>query len=200
MGPRTSPNPKGVPWDNSQRAFRGILHGEPVFSQAELATFSLQARCQNRCRANTAHPQRAFCGILSQRACFQAELGGNLFPAGALPEANRDETPERFLSRSIGFMVQGLETNPATYTLRGTPEGFLSRSTHGVSGEGRRGSLVAVSFYDKHSVGPSTRPICTTCFFEMTNMIQVCRNLHRAGVFIVNARPHQTAVERTRHI
>ena len=36
--------------------------------------------------------------------------------------------------------------------------------------------LIAASIYDKHSVGPSIRPIYTRCYSTMTNMIQVCRN------------------------
>ena len=38
--------------------------------------------------------------------------------------------------------------------------------------------LIAASSYDKCSVGPSIRPICTRCCFTMTNMIQVCGNFH----------------------
>ena len=33
---------------------------------------------------------------------------------------------------------------------------------------------IAASFYEKYSVGPSMRPICTRCCFAMTNMIHMC--------------------------
>ena len=39
-----------------------------------------------------------------------------------------------------------------------------------------RADLIAASVYDKYSVGPSIRPVCTKCCFTMTNMIQVCSN------------------------
>ena len=38
--------------------------------------------------------------------------------------------------------------------------------------------LIAASIYDKHSVGPSIRLICTRCCFRMTNVIQMCSNFH----------------------
>ena len=38
------------------------------------------------------------------------------------------------------------------------------------------GDPIALSIYDKNSVGPSIRPICTRCCFTMTDMIQVCSN------------------------
>ena len=68
-------------------------------------------------------------------------------------------------------------------------------SRFGVSGSEIRGSglgirdLIAVSFCDEYSIGPSTRRICTRCGFTMTNMIQVCSSLHSARVFIINVRP-----------
>ena len=34
-----------------------------------------------------------------------------------------------------------------------------------------------VRIYDKYSVGPSVRPICTSCCFKMTYMMQACCNL-----------------------
>ena len=45
------------------------------------------------------------------------------------------------------------------------------------------GNLIAASIYDKYSVGPSIRPICTRCCFTITNMIQVCSNFHWSRVF-----------------
>jgi hypothetical protein len=36
--------------------------------------------------------------------------------------------------------------------------------------------LIPASIYDKYSVYPSIRPICTRCCCTMTNMIQVCSN------------------------
>ena len=48
--------------------------------------------------------------------------------------------------------------------------------------------LIAASMYNKYSVGPSIRQICTRCSFTMTNMIQSCSNFHRARVFIINTR------------
>ena len=38
--------------------------------------------------------------------------------------------------------------------------------------------LIAAIIYDKYSVHPSIRPICTKCCFPMTNMNQVCSNFH----------------------
>ena len=38
--------------------------------------------------------------------------------------------------------------------------------------------LISECIYDKCSVGPSIRPICTRCCFAMTNMIRVCSNFH----------------------
>jgi len=55
------------------------------------------------------------------------------------------------------------------------------------------GDLIAASIYDNYSVGPSIRPICTRCCFTKTNMIRVCRNVHWAGVCIMNIRPDETA-------
>ena len=37
---------------------------------------------------------------------------------------------------------------------------------------------IAVSIYDKYSVGPSIRPLCTRCGFTMTNASQVCSSFH----------------------
>ena len=36
--------------------------------------------------------------------------------------------------------------------------------------------LIAARIYDKFSVDPSIRPMCTRDCFTMTNMIQVCNN------------------------
>ena len=49
------------------------------------------------------------------------------------------------------------------------------------------------SIYDKYSVGPSSRPICTKCCFTMTNIIQVCSNFHRTRVSIINTLPDEIA-------
>ena len=38
--------------------------------------------------------------------------------------------------------------------------------------------LIAESIYNKYSVGPSIKSICTTCCFTMTNMNQARSNLH----------------------
>ena len=38
--------------------------------------------------------------------------------------------------------------------------------------------LIAASIYDKYSVGPSIRRICTRSYFTMTKRIQVCSNFH----------------------
>ena len=35
-------------------------------------------------------------------------------------------------------------------------------------------SVALASFYEKYSVGPSIRPICTRCCFTITDMLQVC--------------------------
>ena len=40
-----------------------------------------------------------------------------------------------------------------------------------------RVDLIAASIYEKHSLGPFVRPICTRCCFATTNMIQVCSNV-----------------------
>ena len=40
-----------------------------------------------------------------------------------------------------------------------------------------QGDFIEVSVYDKRSVGPSIRPVCTRCCLTMTDMIQVCSNL-----------------------
>jgi len=51
--------------------------------------------------------------------------------------------------------------------------------------------LIAVSVYDKHSVGPSIRTICTRCCFTMTDMIQVCSSFHEAPAFMILTRPDE---------
>ena len=35
-------------------------------------------------------------------------------------------------------------------------------------------NLSGAVIYDEYSIGPSIRPICTRCFLNITNMIQVC--------------------------
>ena len=55
-------------------------------------------------------------------------------------------------------------------------------------------NLIAASVYDKHSVGPSIRAICTKCYFTTTNVIQECSNFRRARVFIINTRPDKISV------
>ena len=57
-------------------------------------------------------------------------------------------------------------------------------------GFGLRDSIAA-SNYDKHSVGPSFRPICDRYCSTMTNMMQVCSNFHQARVFITITRPDE---------
>ena len=52
-------------------------------------------------------------------------------------------------------------------------------------------NVIAVSIYDRYSVGPSIRPTCTKCCPTITNMIQVCSGFHRAGEFIINTRPDE---------
>ena len=51
--------------------------------------------------------------------------------------------------------------------------------------------LTAVSIYDKYSIGPSMRSMCTRCCFTMTNMMQVWSNFRWARVFIINTRPDE---------
>ena len=36
-----------------------------------------------------------------------------------------------------------------------------------------RENLIAAIFYDAYAVGPSILPMCTSCYFTMTSMIQV---------------------------
>ena len=38
-------------------------------------------------------------------------------------------------------------------------------------------NLIAANIYDKYSIGPSNRPICTRRCFTMTSLIQVCGHL-----------------------
>ena len=40
---------------------------------------------------------------------------------------------------------------------------------------------ISVSIHDKYSIGPSFRPICTTCCLRMTNMIRVCTTCIEPG-------------------
>jgi hypothetical protein len=54
-----------------------------------------------------------------------------------------------------------------------------------------RSNLITASSYDKYSVGPSIRPICTRCCFKMTDMIQVCSDFHQARAFITHTRPDE---------
>ena len=51
-------------------------------------------------------------------------------------------------------------------------------SVAGRNGERHRADLIEASTYDKHSVDPSIRPVCTRCYFTMTYMIQVCSDFH----------------------
>ena len=53
------------------------------------------------------------------------------------------------------------------------------------------GDLIAVSIYEKYSVGPSVRPVCTRCCFAVARMMQMCRKFAR--VFIINTRPDEIA-------
>ena len=50
---------------------------------------------------------------------------------------------------------------------------------------------IAASISDTYSIGPSIRLIYTRCFFTMTNMIQVCSNVHWAWVCIIDTRPDE---------
>ena len=50
---------------------------------------------------------------------------------------------------------------------------------------------IAASIYNKYSVGPSIRPICTRCCFTMTDVIQVSSNFHSALLFFINTRPDE---------
>ena len=52
--------------------------------------------------------------------------------------------------------------------------------------------MIAASIYDKHSIGPCTRPIYTSYSLTMTNMIQVCSQFHWVGVCIIDTRPDET--------
>ena len=61
----------------------------------------------------------------------------------------------------------------------------LSLCMEVVSESGPRDSI-ASNIYDEYSVGASIRPICTRCCFRTTKKIQVCSNLYRARVFIIN--------------
>ena len=38
--------------------------------------------------------------------------------------------------------------------------------------------LIAASIYDEYSIGPSIRPICTTRYFTITNVVQACSNFY----------------------
>jgi hypothetical protein len=50
---------------------------------------------------------------------------------------------------------------------------------------------IAASVYQRYSVRPSIRPVCTRCCFTTTNMIQLCGDFHRGPVFIINTRLHE---------
>ena len=41
---------------------------------------------------------------------------------------------------------------------------------------GLESDLIAANIHDKHSVGPSIRPVGTRCCFTMTSVIRVCSN------------------------
>ena len=53
--------------------------------------------------------------------------------------------------------------------------------------------LIPASIYDRFSVRPSIRSMCTSCSFTITDMIQVCGNVRRArGVMIDTRTPRHT--------
>jgi hypothetical protein len=53
--------------------------------------------------------------------------------------------------------------------------------------------LIPASIYDKYSVCPSVRPICTRCCLTMTNKIQVCSNFQNDYVGIDRMYPDADA-------
>ena len=68
---------------------------------------------------------------------------------------------------------------------------MFSLYPRGLRGLSNVPDLTAVDIYDKHSVGPFIRPVCTRCCFTMTNMIKVCSNFLCARLFIMNTRPDE---------
>ena len=57
------------------------------------------------------------------------------------------------------------------YSPFGSRDSATSKSTYSRD-------LIAVSIHDKHPVRLSIRPMCTSCCFTMTHMIQECRSDH----------------------
>ena len=55
-------------------------------------------------------------------------------------------------------------------------------------------NLIVSSIYDKYSIGPSIRLVCTRCCFNVTNMIQVCSNFHRDPAYIIDTLPDEIAL------
>ena len=56
--------------------------------------------------------------------------------------------------------------------------------------------FIPTSIYDRYSVGPSVRSICTRCCFTITDMIQVCSKFRRAPAFITNIRLEEISSHR----
>ena len=62
-----------------------------------------------------------------------------------------------------------------------------------------RPNLIAASIYDKCSVGPSIRPICTRCCFKMTYLVQVCSNLGTTSLRLSRSAPTCSPKSRDRY-
>ena len=55
------------------------------------------------------------------------------------------------------------------------------------------GGLIAAIIWDKYSVCPAIRHVCTRCCSKLPHMIHMCGNLYWARVIIINSRPDEIA-------